>query len=337
MDLATAFQRQKPLRGLIGVEKLAMIYGGMTLLLGLMYLGLIDNWTPIVALRVALVAGTFILWRLYKYYPCNATYVLRVVFQIALLGYWYPDIYNFVRFQPNLDHLFAVADQEIFGCQPAIMLSKWLSGPFWSELFNLGYFSYYLMIIVIVLWALCFHYRRFDKTTVILLCSFLLYYMIFLFLQSAGPQFYFQKIGLENVEAAHFPHVGDWFRYHSELVHESKSTGLFSYWVQAIQGSERPIAAFPSSHVGLGTVIMILAYKMSKKLCLAMAPFYAILCVATVYIGAHYVVDVYAGWITAFIFYWLSEKIYYTKFIHRSHTSAGEYHRHHHHHQHLQD
>lgn len=317
MDITNAFKRQHALPGLIGIEKISMIYCGFTLILALLYMGIINNpVTPIIN-RIFIITGTLCLWRLYKWYPCNFTHVIRTFFQLGLLAYWYPDIYNFSRFMPNLDHVFALCDQQLFGCQPAIMLSRWLPGLFWEELFNMGYFSYYIMIIIVVIATTFYHYKRFDKTTTIILCSFLFYFTIFLFLESAGPQFYFHKIGIEEAMKGNFPGVNDWFRYHPELIHSNTTGGIFTTLVHWAQGSEKPIAAFPSSHVGIATILLILTYKMSKKLFKSMLPLYIILCISTVYIGAHYAIDIIAGWITAFVIYSLSEKIYYTRFIHR--------------------
>ena len=212
MDIKKALKRQYPLPGLIGVERITMIYLAFTLILSLFYIGVWEDPTSVYVGRLLIVVGTLALWRLYVWYPCNATYWLRVVFQIALLAYWYPDIYNFSRVMPDMDHIFALFDQQMFGCQPSIMLSQWLPGFFWRELFNMGYFSYYLMIIAIVVWATFVHYRRFDRTTTIVLCSFLFYYLIFLFIESAGPQFYFHKIGMADAMSGQFDNVGDWFR-----------------------------------------------------------------------------------------------------------------------------
>lgn len=341
MDLKILFEYQKPLPGLIGIERIMMCYNVFTLvILGMTYEAAESSAGPFVW-RFGVMAATVLLWQLYRRYPCNLTYVVRVIFQIALLGHWYPDIYNFAKLMPNYDHLFAQMDQTIFGFQPAIAFSRTLSGTFWSELFHMGYFSYYLMLIVVVLWATFKDFRRFDRTTTVIFCSFLIYYLIYLFLQSAGPQFYFPRIGMDNVTAGIFPHVGDYFRYHSTLVHPAgESSGLFCHLVQLAQQSEKPIAAFPSSHVGLSTIMIRLAYKMSKKLALWMLPFYVILCLSTVYIGAHYAVDVLAGWISAVIIYHVSMMIYRSKFIHRPkkydalHRYGHQRHRHHHHHHH---
>ena len=45
---------------------------------------------------------------------------VRIVIQMSLLSYWYPDTFEFNRFFPNLDHVFATAEQFIFNGQLAI-------------------------------------------------------------------------------------------------------------------------------------------------------------------------------------------------------------------------
>jgi len=335
MDLSSAFRYQKPLPGLIGVEKIMFIYCAFTSALGMLLYQQIDSGYGFLACRAAFVAVTLLLWRLYLRMPCHLTYVARVYFQLGLLAYWYPDIYHFSKLMPNTDPLFAEADQLLFGCQPAVVFSRLLSGRFWSELFYMGYFSYYVMIIAAALYATFVHFRRFDRTTTIILCSFMLYYTVYLFLQSAGPQFYFPKIGMEQAMAGNFPDVGDWFRFHPELTHTQTGGGFFKSLVEAAQKSEFPIAAFPSSHVGMATIILILVRRMSRPLTWVFLPFYVILCLSTVYIGAHYAVDVVGGWVSAVIIYWLSKSIYQSKFIHRpKNFGTWHSHKHHHHHSH---
>ena len=67
---------------------------------------------------------------------------------------------------------------------------------------------------------------------------------------------------------------------------------------------ERPTAAFPSSHVGISTVIMLLIWHTkNRRLLYCMLPFYVLLCFATVYIQAHYAVDALAGLVSGAAFY----------------------------------
>ena len=76
--------------------------------------------------------------------------------------------------------------------------------------------------------------------------------------------------------------------------------GVFYKLVADAQASgERPTAAFPSSHVGMSTICMLLLFHLrQKRLLFVLLPVYVFLCAATVYIQAHYLVDVFAGWVS---------------------------------------
>ena len=135
--------------------------------------------------------------------------------------------------------------------------------------------------------------------------------MIFDFLPVAGPQYYFKAIGIDNALAGHFPEMGHYFQTHLEAL-RLPSHGIFSDLVAGAQEvGERPTAAFPSSHVGMSSVTMILVWKTRNRwLFWCLMPFFILLCCATVYIKAHYLVDSIAGLITAFIFYYLADWCY---------------------------
>lgn len=324
--------------GLLGVEKLAAIYIGFTFLLTAIYYGDMEGSTllSVVGGRIVIVAVTGLLYLIYHRHPCHATYQLRVIFQIVLLAYWYPDIYHFASMLPNQDHLLASVEQAVFGCQPALVFSQVLNGAFWKELFCFGYFSYFPLIGVVVLLVMLRRPRRFDSVTFVMMCAFFLYYLVFLFFNTAGPQFYYNA---PDVDAANgvFPFLDDWFRTHKDL--PANYSGPFSYLVFLLHGSETPIAAFPSSHVGVSTVLLILTFRLKKKWGYIMLPFYVLLCLSTVYIGAHYVIDVIAGWVSALIFFVVARKLYKSKLFHRpagfdSLHRFGHHHRKHHHHRH---
>ena len=64
--------------------------------------------------------------------------------------------------------------------------------------------------------------------------------------------------------------------------------------------------------VGISTILMIMAWRGSKKLFACLIPFYMLLCGATVYIQAHYVIDAIVGFFSAFLLYvvatWMFKK-----------------------------
>lgn len=307
--LTESVERRK---GLLSVEYISLIYNIFTtLLIGCFYVELMNPGRQLLE-RVGIVVLTFLCYMLYQWKPCRLTVFVRVVAQMSLLAYWYPDTYEFNRLFANLDHLFAGFEQSLFGFQPALLFSQVCHTVWWSEAFNMGYWAYYPMIFIVVIFCFFARYGRFMQTAFVVLCSFLLYYLIYLFLPVTGPQFYFNAIGLEQASSGIFPNVGDYFLSHSELLPNPDAIdGFFYRLVEGAQAAgERPTAAFPSSHVGMSTILMILAWQADRKLMWGMMPFYLLLCGATVYIQAHYLIDVLAGWLSAVIIYFLSVGIY---------------------------
>lgn len=254
--------------------------------------------------RAFVLGGMGLIFLIYRAKPSRYTLFLRYLFPLSLLGYWYPDTYEFCRLFPNLDHVFAKADLYLFGCQPSITFAQWLPQKLWSELFHMGYFSYYPLIALTVLAPIFTDRSQFERTAFIILACFFIYYAIYLFVPVTGPQYYFHAVGQDLILNGHFPEVGDYFRYHSELAPSSSPEGFFRNLVESTQASgERPTAAFPSSHVGMSTVLMFLLYRNRPYLCYLALPSYFFLCCATVYIQAHYLIDVFGGLVTAVVFY----------------------------------
>lgn len=305
---------QKPIHGLLGIEKATLVYTLFTTLLIFILWGQMTDPIPLVHGRVFILMGMAVTFAFYHLRPCQATVLLRYVFPFSLLAYWYPDTYEFCQLFPNLDHLFAAADLWLFGCQPSLTFSELMPSKLWSELFHMGYFAYYPMIAVCVVLPLFMCPRRFSRTAFVVLASFFLYYTIYLFLPVTGPQFYFHAIGTEAAQSGALAHLGDYFRTHTEMLSPSCPNGLFRTLVEQAQASgERPTAAFPSSHVGISTVLMMLSWGNCRKSFWALLPFYLLLCCATVYISAHYFVDVVGGLVSAVAFFyftrWLFTKV----------------------------
>lgn len=298
--------------GLFAIERISLAYNVFTtVLIGIFYMQLRNPGAQLIE-RMGIVGMTALCYALYHWRPCRLTTFVRVVSQMFLLAYWYPDTYEFNRLFPNLDHLFAGWEQSLFGCQPALLFSQMCHTQWWSEAFNMGYWAYYPMTFLVVFYYFFARYEKFMKTTFVILCSFFIYYLIYIFLPVTGPQFYFNAIGLEQATMGFFPNVGDYFLHHSELLPNPDAIdGFFFRLVEGAQAAgERPTAAFPSSHVGISTILMILAWKANRKLMYGMLPFYLLLCGATVYIQAHYLIDAIAGFFSALLIYWLSNLLY---------------------------
>ena len=306
------FKRVESSKGLFAVERISLIYNAITTILIVLLFSRMDHPGVMLLERAGIVAITFGLIYLYQKYPCRLSAFIRMVVQMSFLAYWYPDTFEFNRLFPNLDCFFASAEQFLFGCQPSVEFSRLCPDIWFSEPFNMGYFAYYPMIAIVAIYYFVFKFEWFEKASFVIVTSFFLYYLIYIFVPVAGPQFYFPAIGMDEVEACNFLAIGDYFNHNDILLPgPGFEQGLFFDLVEASQEvGERPTAAFPSSHVGISTILMIMAWRVNKKLCYGLAPFYVLLCCATVYIQAHYLIDVFAGWMSAVAIYILSTWMY---------------------------
>lgn len=292
-------------KGLLAPEKVVLAYTALTSVLILILYNHMDHPLQMLLDRAMIVVVTLVLAYLYRLAPCRFAAFVRVATQLSLLSYWYPDTFEFNRIFPNLDHVFASAEQWLFGGQPAVWFAHCFPQMWISEPLNMGYFFYYPMILVVVAWYFFRCFKRFEEVGYVLVTSFFLYYLIYMFLPVAGPQFYFPAIGEELVSQGTFPSVNDYFDHNYELLPgPGYEHGFFYNLVEASQRvGERPTAAFPSSHVGVSTILMILSWQVSKRLFAGLMPFYLLLCCATVYIQAHYLIDALAGFVSAFLIY----------------------------------
>ena len=299
---------QHPRRGLLALEWLILAYIVLTLGMMTWNCGSLQNTEAMLLGRVRIATAIIALWAAYRLWPCRLTMALRVFVQLALLGWWYPDTYELNRSLPCLDHLFAQAEQNLFHCQPALVFHEVAPWPLLSELLDYGYVSYYPMMVAVLLVFFFRRYQEFTRCAFILIGSFFLYYIIFDLLPVVGPTYYFQAIGIDNVREGVFPALGSYFDTHNDCMVVPGCTSGSGYWLVEIakMAGERPTAAFPSSHVGVATICMFLLYYLrSQRLFLVILPFYVCLCLATVYIQAHYVIDAIAGLLTGVAFYYL--------------------------------
>lgn len=304
---------KKPIKGLLTVEWVILGYWLLTLLfIFFTYTKILSPETLIYG-RLKVLALTAAMWAVYRMAPCRFTLLCRVGVQMALLPWWYPDTYELNRILPNLDHLFAGYEQLLFNCQPALLFSETINNPVFAELMHLGYASYFPLIAIVTLFYFFWRYTEFNRAVFIILASFFLYYVIFIFLPVTGPQYYYAAVGLDDIAQGIFPNLHDYFATHDEaLPMPGNSNGFFYQCVaSAHETGERPTAAFPSSHVGITTILLFLAWRTKNRLLFYfIIPFYVLMCLATVYIRAHYAIDVIGGWVSAVIFYVLLQSFW---------------------------
>ena len=224
----------------------------------------------------------------------NFFQLLQNILVFALMTFLYKEtaMLNTLIF-PKIDEFLSNLDQNIFKFQPSIEFSKHFNSLFFSELFYFGYFCYYLLPLVVFGILYKFLPQKIEEFGFILITSFLLYYFIFIIIPAEGPQFY-------------FPFPDNYI----------EAQGIFGNAIKLIQkNGEAPTAAFPSSHVGISWIVIFWLYQNFRKSVKYFLPFVILLMFSTVYIKAHYFVDVVAGFLTAPIVFFLTFKFY--KFLNR--------------------
>ena len=298
--------KQLAVRGLLAAEWVGMAYLLFTLIMMACLWSRLVDVSGMLILRGGYIVATLGTWALYRRFPCKWMIFVRILVQMIFLSWWYPDTYELNRALPNLDHLFAGWEQTLFGCQPSLLFSQKVPYGWFSELMCLGYVSYFPLMLITYLYYYHRRYQEFQMSAFVMLSSFFAYYVVFVLVPVTGPQFYYLAVGTEKIAAGIFPNLGDWFLTHSERrAAPGWSDGVFYHLLDITHDAgERPTAAFPSSHVGVTTVVMLLALRTrSKGLIFTILPFYILMCLSTVYIYAHYAIDAIAGLITGIAIY----------------------------------
>lgn len=300
----------KPAKWLLPAEIGMMLYGIFTLLLIIFTYTSQPDAEALIWWRVRVMLLTVALWVVYRLWTCRLMHLARISLLLVTLGWWYPDTYLLNCHFDNLDHIFAQWDQSLFGFQPALVWSKAFPSPVVSELMAMGYSLYFLMFVSLIFYVFFKRYNDFQKVTYIIITAFFVYYVVFDLLPVAGPQYYYKAVGTDAIAQGYFPAIGSYFSTNMEcLPLPGWEDGLFHNLVQASHDAgERPTAAFPSSHVGISTVTMLMALRLKEwKYLLIWAVPYVFLCMGTVYLLPHYAVDAIAGFFTAIAVYFALE------------------------------
>lgn len=300
--------QKQPKKGLLASEWFVLGYILLTSVAILVAFPKFVHPLSMLHMRMSIVGIMLSLWILYRLLPSRSTMLLRVLGQLFVLTGFYSDTYEMNRMLPNLDHVFSIWEQSLFGFHPALTFCGNFPSPVLSELMNLGYVSFFPLLLTIVLYYFFHHYDEFERCAFVLIGSFFIFYFIFDLIPVAGPTFYYKVIGVDKVAKGVFPNIYGYFYCHQGcLTSPGWQDGFFYKLVHISKGiGERPTAAFPSSHVSMATICMLLlARQRNHKLILGMLPLYLLLCVSTVYIQSHYLLDAIFGLITGLVCYLL--------------------------------
>ena len=306
-SLSTFFRKdQNAPRSLLAFEWVIIIYAALTAIYVAVMYSKLPNPNSMLVMRVQNVAILLAMWVVYRLYPCRAMMALRIGLQLLFLGLWYSDTYEINRIMPNLDHVFAAAEQSIFGCQPALLFSQNFSSPWFGELMCVGYGSYFPMLAVVSVFYLICRNEEFQKMAFVLFATFFIHYVIFDLLPVTGPQYYYQAVGDSEIARGIFPNLNDYFLTHMDRSPIPGNMGGPFYEIvhAAHEAGERPTAAFPSSHMSVTFVLVLLSWRTRNRWLIGcVTTLFVLMFFATFYIKAHYVIDAMAGIISGAICY----------------------------------
>lgn len=296
----------------LAVEKITFLYIIITSIIILGVASNLSNWIELFEYRLLIVITIVIVAYFNSLKNWWLIRLTRYMFLGALLSFWYPDTFDINRAFTNHDYLLAKWEFITFGCQPATLFSQNYPQQWVSEILNMGYFAYYPILLGTTLYFFFFCKKHFEQFFFVLIFSFFVYYLVYILFPTAGPQYYFPAVGLTNIQAGIFPALGNYFDLHPILLDSAPRSGFFFQMVEHTQSvGERPTAAFPSSHVGISTLVLFMFLRFKKYwLFVLVLPVYIALVAATVYIQAHYVIDVISGLGSAFVLYYLSSWVY---------------------------
>jgi len=267
------------------IEIISFIYMAITAVFILLFWNLIKDGTAgeLLLTRLFFIAVIGGLYWINKYTNAPIVPVLRQIIPLGFIIHFYPETYYFnnVIFAEYLDPTFIHLDQIIFGTQPSTVFSEIMPYAWFNELMNFAYCTYFFTIAGIVFYLLFRNKDAAFRATFIMLCSFFIYYILFIILPVAGPQFYV-------------------FDHDTALPSHGPMRELLLFFHAM---GEQPTGAVPSSHIGIMTIYMTLLWQNGRKLFWWILPLSFLLMLSTVYIRAHYAVDVLLGFATApFIF-----------------------------------
>jgi membrane-associated phospholipid phosphatase len=191
----------------------------------------------------------------------------------------------------DFDVELAILDQKLFGVHPTVWIERF-SHPVLTELLQFVYPTYYFLPIILgaVLWRKRW-FPEFYYWIFVIAFGFYLSYLGYFLVPATGPRFL-----SEIVAAQTRPLEGVW---------------LFSAVRGALDRAEGITRdCFPSGHTEMTLLVLYYARRFHRRTFWWMLPVGIGIIVSTVYLRYHYVVDIIAGGLLAWLVILTGERIY---------------------------
>ncbi len=185
------------------------------------------------------------------------------------------------------DHVLIKLDRLLLGVDPTVWLYQY-ANPLLTEFFQLSYFSYYFLPLIVLLSL----YKKgsseeFEYAVFVIIYGLYLSFLGYLLVPAVGPRFTLHQFEALNRELPGI-FLTNVLREIINVVEMPRATD--SHLFDTLYRD-----AFPSGHVQITAITLYLARKNRLKVFYLIFPLGISLIISTVYLRYHYVIDVIAG------------------------------------------
>ena len=286
---------------LTGTDKVTLAYIIFTALLLVAGAGRLEDAGSHFLMRALMIAFMGVVVYLEQENEARWPKTLHALYPLLFLVYFFPETdYLNDLFMDALDPAIIRMEISVFGFMPSVAFSACCPQPWISEIMHAGYFSFYFIILFFALYYFLKRPELFQERMFQFFFAFYIFYIIFDLFPSEGPQYFL---------AGSVPEVPQGF-FITRLMNGILAVG------------DRPTGAFPSSHIGMTWLIMYFFFQDRRRFFYYWLVPALILTLSTVYIRAHYAVDVLGGFLMVPILVWAGQKAWQR--LRRQEVVAGE-------------
>lgn len=201
----------------------------------------------------------------------------------------YTNLHDTVHFanQADVQHWLIKIDDWLFGVQPCVWAEKFIH-PTLTDIFIAAYANYFVLNICVAL--VLYVQKRYQEFRYTLMTTIICYYMgyfLFIIFPAAPPRIVLKPMFTISLHG----HVLESLKYAIEV---------------SAQDSR---GAFPSLHCAVSFVSMFFGWRYLRWMFWVMVPMVIMLVLSTIYLRHHYVIDLIAGLVLAFIAFWIGPKV----------------------------
>jgi membrane-associated phospholipid phosphatase len=187
-------------------------------------------------------------------------------------------------------------DRWLTGVNPTVWLQRFVS-PLLTDFMQMAYLSYFFFLtilgFVLYIWGAdstrANPRRRFAFWAVMTssIAGYAIGYTISLFVPVESPHYFLASMQLTPLSGGPFTWLSDLIEHYGR-----------------VHGG-----AFPSEHVVGSFVALLGAWRYRRRLFWGFLPFFACMCVSTVYVRNHYIADMFAGIVVGWIGFWVGHRL----------------------------